>query len=59
MDDLVILDAIERYLRNEMNEDERLRFEALRSQHAEIDQLVVEQHAFLQQLEHYGETKKI
>lgn len=59
MDDLVILDAIERYLRNEMNEDESLRFEALRSQHAEIDQLVVEQHAFLQQLEHYGETKKI
>ena len=59
MDDLVLLDAIERYLRNEIHEEERIRFEALRSQHAEIDQLVVEQHAFLNQLEHYGDIKKM
>lgn len=58
MDDLVLLDTIERYLRQEMSQDERLHFEALRRQHPEIDQLVVEQHAFLQQLEHYGEIKK-
>lgn len=57
MDDIKILDAVERYIRGEMKPDERLQFENLRKANAEIDQLVVEHTLFLQQLNHFGERK--
>lgn len=57
MDDIKILDTIERYIRGEMRPDERLHFENLRKTNAEIDQLVVEHTLFLQQLNHFGERK--
>ncbi len=57
MDDIKILDAVERYIRGEMKPDERLQFENLRKTNAEIDQLVVEHTLFLQQLNHFGERK--
>ena len=58
MDDIKILDAVERYIRGEMNPDERLHFENLRKSNAEIDQLVVEHTLFLQQMNRFGEWKK-
>jgi serine protease Do len=58
MDDLQILDAVERYIRGEMNPDERLHFENLRKTNAEIDQLVVEHTLFLQQMNQFGERQK-
>ncbi|MEO7982883.1 MAG: serine protease [Bacteroidota bacterium] len=57
MDDIKILDTVERYIRGEMKPDERLQFETLRKTNAEIDQLVVEHTLFLQQLNHFGERK--
>ena len=42
MDDIKILDTVERYIRGEMSPDERLWFEQLRKTNAEVDQLVVE-----------------
>lgn len=57
MDDIKILDTVERYIRGEMTPDERLHFENLRKTSAEIDQLVVEHTLFLQQLNHFGERK--
>jgi S1-C subfamily serine protease len=57
MDDIKILDTVERYIRGEMKPDERLQFEQLRKSNAEIDQLVVEHTLFLQQLNHFGERK--
>lgn len=59
MDDTRILDSVERYIRGEMKPDERLQFEQLRKTNAEIDQLVVEHTLFLQQLNHFGERKKL
>lgn len=59
MEDMVLLDAIERYLRGEMTEVEKTGFEKLRRENAEIDQAVVEQHAFLNQLEKYGQQKAL
>jgi serine protease Do len=59
MDDLKILDTVERYIRGEMKPDERLRFENLRKTNPEVDQLVVEHTLFLQQINHYGERKKL
>lgn len=58
MDDIMILDAVERYIRGEMNPDERLQFENLRKTNPEIDQLVVEHTLFLQQMNRFGEWKK-
>src|SRR6187200_1302630 len=56
--DIMILDAVERYIRGEMNPDERLFFENLRKTNGDIDQLVVEHSLFLQQMNRFGEWKK-
>jgi serine protease Do len=58
MDDIMILDAVERYIRGEMNPDERLYFENLRKTNPDVDQLVVEHTLFLQQMNRFGEWKK-
>jgi serine protease Do len=58
MDDVKILDAVEKYIRGEMNPDERMYFENLRKTNPEIDQLVVEHTLFLQQMNRFGEWKK-
>jgi len=56
--DIMMLDAVERYIRGEMNPDERLYFENLRKTNPEIDQLVVEHTLFLQQVNRFGEWQK-
>lgn len=58
MDDLNILDAVERYIAGEMSPDERMYFESLRKSNPEIDQAVVEHTFFLQQLSRFDDTKK-
>jgi S1-C subfamily serine protease len=58
MDDIKILDTVERYIRGEMTPDERLHFEQLRKTNSEVDQLVVEHTLFLQQMNRFGEWKK-
>ncbi|MFI5134085.1 MAG: S1C family serine protease [Chitinophagales bacterium] len=58
MDDIRIIETVERYIRGEMNPDERLHFENLRKTNPEIDQLVVEHTLFLQQMNRFGEWKK-
>ena len=58
MNDMMILETVERYIRGEMNPDERLHFESLRKSDSEIDQLVVEHTLFLQQMNRFGEWKK-
>ena len=58
MEDLVLLDAVERYLNGEMNPAEFAEFEKMRQQNADLDQLVVEQQMFLNQLGHYGERRQ-
>ena len=58
MSDINLLETVERYIRGEMNPDERVHFENYRKSHAEVDQLVVEHTLFLQQLNRFGEWKK-
>ena len=58
MSDIQILEAVERYIRGEMNPDERLYFENLRKTNIEVDQLVVEHTLFLQQMNRFGEWQK-
>jgi serine protease Do len=57
MIDIKTLDAVERYIRGEMNPDERMQFEKLRKTNTEIDQLVVEHTLFLQQMNRVGQRK--
>lgn len=59
MDDLKILEAVERYISGQMKPDERVYFENLRKSSPEIDQLVVEHTFFLQQMNRFDETKKL
>jgi S1-C subfamily serine protease len=57
MEDILIIDAVERYLRDEMTKEEKSLFEELRKRNPEVDQLVVEHSMFLSQISSYGEKK--
>lgn len=59
MDEITMLDSVERYIRGEMNPDEKLYFENLRKTSPEVDQLVVEHTLFLQQMNRFGELKQM
>jgi S1-C subfamily serine protease len=58
MDQIALLDAAERYLRGEMNPQEKSIFEELRKTNPEIDQFVVEHHLFIEEIERYGDLKR-
>ena len=54
MDDILLLEAIERYLNGDMNASERSYFETLRKNTPEIDQMVVEHSMFQHQMDIYS-----
>jgi serine protease Do len=58
MEDIQLLDAVERYIRGEMKTDERVHFEQLRKTNPEVDQLVVEHTLFIHQMNEVGEQRK-
>ena len=57
MEELQLLDAVERYLRGQMTQQEKEYFEQLRKSNPDVDQLVVAHTMFLNQLNKYGEQK--
>ena len=57
MDDILLLEAVERYLSGEMPAQEKVFFEDLRKKNADVDQMVVEHTYFLQGLDKYGSTR--
>lgn len=57
MEDIKLIEAIEKYIEGGMTPDERVYFEQLRKTNPEIDQLVVEHTFFMQQLARFDETK--
>jgi S1-C subfamily serine protease len=52
-----MLDSIERYIRGEMLPEERVFFEQLRKSNPQVDQMVVEHTIFLNQMNKFGERK--
>lgn len=58
MEEMQLLDAVERYLANEMPAEERAFFEQLRKTNPEVDQLVVEHSMFLQQMDRFSDWKQ-
>ena len=59
MDEITLIEQTERYLNNQMNSQEKEAFEALRNSNQEIDQLVVENLFFLNQLDAFQKRKKL
>ncbi|MGE5108381.1 MAG: S1C family serine protease [Sphingobacteriales bacterium] len=57
MDEILLLDAAERYLKGEMNEQEKTVFEQMRQANPELDQLVVEHHFFLDEINRFSKIK--
>ncbi len=58
MDEILLLDAAERYARGEMNQEEKDYLEDLRKNNPEVDQLIVEHLYFLNEVHQFGNTKK-
>jgi S1-C subfamily serine protease len=58
MEDIQLLEAVERYIRGEMKPDERVYFEQLRKTNPEVDQMVVEHTLFIHQMNEVGELRK-
>lgn len=58
MEDIQLLEAVERYIRGEMKPDERVHFEQLRKTNPEVDQMVVEHTLFVHQMNEVGELRK-
>ncbi len=59
MDDILLLEAIERYLIGDMNAAEKEYFESLRKSTPEIDQMVVEHNMFMHQMEFYSAHRNL
>jgi serine protease Do len=57
MEDTLLMDAAERFAKGEMSAEEKIYFEDLRKNNPELDQAVVEQLFFLNQLDNYSNTK--
>ena len=57
MNDILLLESVERYLLGEMSAEEKIRFEEQRKTDAALDQLVVEHSYFLQGLTQYSDIK--
>ena len=57
MEDILLLEAVERYLSGDMSAEEVVVFEDLRKKNADVDQMVVEHTYFLQGLNKYGAIK--
>ncbi|WP_018626118.1 S1C family serine protease [Niabella aurantiaca] len=57
-DNILLTEAVERYISGEMSPDERLHFENLRKADSEIDQLVVTHTLFMQRMNRYHEWQK-
>ena len=57
MEDTLLIDAAERFVKGEMSPEEKIYFEELRKNNPELDQAVVEQIFFLNQLESYSQQR--
>ena len=47
MEDIQLLETIEKYLSGELSDQERMQFDVIRQKSADIDQMVVEHKLFL------------
>ncbi|MEN9951731.1 MAG: hypothetical protein RLZZ557_1267 [Bacteroidota bacterium] len=58
LDQLQLAESVERYLKGEMDSQERQAFEQMRMKQPELDQMVVEYHFFLEEMDRYGAIRR-
>lgn len=58
MEDSLLMDAVERFVRGEMSGEEEIYFRDLRKNNPELDQAVVEQMFFLHELDKFTDTRE-
>lgn len=58
LDQLQLAESVERYLKGEMDSQERQAFEEMRMKQPELDQMVVEYHFFLEEMDRYGAIRR-
>ena len=58
MEQFQIAELVEKYLKGELSQEEKMQFEALRKSDPEVDQSVVEYHFFLEEMERYGQVRR-
>lgn len=58
MEDVLLMELVERYIRGEMKPDERVNFEMLRKNNPQVDQLVVEHTLFIHKMNEIAELKQ-
>ena len=58
MEDILLLNTIERYLEGRMLADEKNFFEELRANNPAIDQMVVEHKLFLHHMDEYADVEE-
>ena len=58
MNDIRLLEMVERYLQGDLSEEEKILFQELRRTHPDVDQLVVEHHFFINQIERFEQDKQ-
>ncbi len=58
MEQLQIAELVEKYLKGDLNPEEKEQFETLRKTNPEVDQTVVEYHFFLEEMERYGQVRR-
>lgn len=59
MNDVRLLEMVERYLLGEMSEEEIILFKELRRTNPEVDQMVVDHNFFVNQMERFGEQERL
>ena len=59
MEDIQLLETIEKYLLGELSDQERTQFDVIRQKSADIDQMVVEHKLFLDQMGTYAKRKNV
>jgi S1-C subfamily serine protease len=58
MDQILLLESAERYLKGDMTPEEKRLFEEMRKNNPQVDQLVVEHQYFLEEMDRYGEIRR-
>jgi len=59
MEEITLFESTERFLKNEMDESERVYFEEMRKNNPELDQQIVEYIYFIKEFEKYSDKKRL
>jgi len=59
MEEILMIDAAERYLNGQMSQEERIYFEQLRQTNPEVDRIIAENIYFIQEMQQFSDIRKL